>query len=195
LSRSWREPGELVQILVSRKGDAQIASAGFLVDLGCLGVKDALTNVLAPPQYEAFRSSYARRQPMKRADLDLVAKIIQEGIAYAGRLGFSPHPDYHDAAFLPEGADPASCTTPIPLGMNGKPFYIPGPFDNPAGIVRQLDRAVGPGNFHYVLELNDLPGAAEMGIEVGEPEARRSSFLPRLLRRLRPGRGRRGGGD
>jgi hypothetical protein len=41
---------------------------------------------------------------MISASFDLVAKIVREGLTYANLLGFEPHPDYHDAALLLEGA-------------------------------------------------------------------------------------------
>jgi hypothetical protein len=197
VSRSWQEPGELVQILVARSAGDEIAAAGFLVDLGCLGVKDALTHILIPSEYAEFRRTFTGIQPMTRADLNLAAKIIQEGIAYADRLGFKPHPDYRNAALLLADADPAACRTPIPLGMEGKPFYIPGPHDNPSRVVRQLERAVGPGNFHYVLELDDLADLPEEDVwelepqelepQQLEPQDRSRSVFPRLLGRFRRG--------
>ena len=117
LSRSWSEPGHLVQILLARSADIDIAVASFLVDLGCLGVKNALSNVVPPSEYEHIRRTLAQLQPLERADLNLVAKIIEEGIAYARSLGFSPHPDYRQAAILLADAHPEECDTPIPVGM------------------------------------------------------------------------------
>src|SRR5260370_20041823 len=62
VSRTWKEPGELVQILVARSAGDEIAAAGFLVDLGCLGVKDALSHVLSRREYEGFRQSFTSLQ-------------------------------------------------------------------------------------------------------------------------------------
>jgi hypothetical protein len=187
VSRTWKEPGELVQILVARSAGNEIAAAGFLVDLGCLGVKDALSHVLTRREYEGFRQSFTGLQPMMRADLNLAAKILQESIAYAKRLGFSPHPDYHAAATLLAGADPAACRTPVPQGIEGKPFFVPGPYDNVPKITRQLERAVGSGNFHFVFEIDAPIDAIASLSEEEEPDERPASFFPRLLRRLRPG--------
>jgi hypothetical protein len=185
VSRSWREPGELVQILVARSAGGEIAAAGFLVDLGSIGVKNALTHVLTSQEYEEFRRTFTSQQPMMRADLDLAAKIVHEGIAYAERFGFGPHPDYRDAAILLAGANPAACSTTVPLGLEGKPFFVPGPFDNVPKIVRQLERAVGPGNFHYVVELDDLVDTAERAAGNEVPKEPPTALFPRLLRRLR----------
>jgi hypothetical protein len=183
VSRTWQEPGEIVQILVARSAGNYIAVAGFLVDLGCLGVKNALTSLLSPAEYARFRRTFASTQPMRPAELNLVAKIIQEGIAYAESFGFRPHPDYREASLLLDGADPAACPTPIPVGVDGKPFFIPGPDDDVPKVLRQLERAVGKGNYHYVLEAGDLILTDEgAGEALEEPP---SSFFPGLLRRLR----------
>jgi hypothetical protein len=186
VSRSWQEPGELVQILVARSAGGEIAAAGILVDLGCLGVKDALSHMFTTREYETFRQSFTSLQPMMRADLNLAAKIVQEGIAYARRLGFNPHPDYRAAAPLLAHADPAACLTEIPLGIEGKPFFVQGPNDDVAKITRQLERAVGSGNYHYLFEIDGPEDISEPLIEEGEPKERRSALFPRLLRRSRP---------
>lgn len=195
ISRGWQEPGELVQILIARSSPADgIAAAGFLVDLGCLGVKDALSHLFSTTrEYEQFRQTYSGLQPMMNTDLDLAAKVIQEGIAYADRLGFKPHRDYHDAAALLTGAHPEACSTPIPLGLDGKPFFISGPHDNVPRITAQLDRAVGPGNANFLIGLND-DDEGDSVLEVvdvvegvqEEPKSEKPRLFPRLYSRLEP---------
>ncbi len=193
ISRSWQEPAELVQILVARSSpEGGIAAAGFLVDLACLGVKNALSHVFpATREYEEFRRSYTGTQPMMKADLDLAAKVIQEGIAYAGRLGFKPHRDYYDAATLLGGANPGACATPVPLGVDGKPFFISGPHDDVPRIMAQLDKAVGRGNAEFVIGLGPGDTAVDITEDTEdaedmeeEPEDERPGLFPRLVRRL-----------
>ena len=161
LPATWQEPGEIIQILVARQGPAgAIGAAMFLVDLGCLGVKNALARVF-PSRFDyedELRDLMASQQRMIDADLDLVAKIIREGIAYARSLGFNPHRDFAPAALLLAGADPDACPTPIPLGKDGKPFFVAGPYDNATRVMAQLTKAVGPGNFEYVVPIGAPPG-------------------------------------
>lgn len=127
LSREWREEGAIVQILAARRsGVGQVATGTFLVDLGCLGVKSAFTSLFhSQREYEQkLRRRITSHQSMMPADLNLVAKIIREGIAYARELGFSPDPDYRDAMLVLGDADPDACPDPIPLGgKDGKPFF------------------------------------------------------------------------
>lgn len=164
LSQSWSEVGELTQILVARQSGDAVAAAGFIVDLGCLGVKDALYRVFESEwEYAEFREMYSRMQPMEPSDLDLVAKIIREGLAYARGLGFSPNADYRKAALLLDGANPDACETPVPVGDHeGHPFFIPGPHDNPDRVIRQLERAVGPGNYDFARGLEPVALADDL---------------------------------
>ncbi len=97
-------------------------------------------------------------QPLVRGDLDTAAKIIREAIAYASRLGFQPDPDYREASLLLAGADADACDAQIPLGRDGKPFFVAGPNDNAKKIVAQLTRAVGEGNFDYIVPIGPPSG-------------------------------------
>ncbi len=160
LTKTWQKPGEIVQILVARRSPTgQIAVGSFLVDLACLGVKNAFAHLFGSAiEYRQLRDGMTRRQTMVPADLNLVAKIIREGVRYADSLGFKPDPDYRDALLVLGNADPEACDTPIPLGgEDGQPFFIAGPYDDVGKIMRQLDKAVGPGNYHFLVPLDMMP--------------------------------------
>ena len=158
LNEAWQQPEEITQILVARRSPmGQIAVGTFLVDLGCLGVKSAFAALLGSQrEYEReLRSGMMARQTMVQADLNLVAKIIREAIAYAGELGFKPDPDYRDAMLVLSGADPDACDVPIPLGgRDGKPFFIAGPYDNVDRIMAKLTRKLGPDGFTYLVPIS-----------------------------------------
>ena len=129
-----------------------------MVDLGCLGIKNALTVGFASES--TYRSEYRNQlmmgQPMVKCNLDLAAKVVEEAINYAASLGFKPHRDSKDALKLLADANPQNCTVTVPLGgENGKPFYVNGPYDDPARIIRTLERSVGPGNFDVVMILGE----------------------------------------
>ena len=158
--RDWDKEGELVQIVVARlSAEGEVAAAAFCVDLACLGVKSAFARLCdSQSEYQQrVREPMTSTQPLVSADLNLAAKIIQEGIAYARQFGFRPDPDYPRAALLLAGADPDSCSAHIPLGKDGKPFFVAGPYDNAQRIVAQLERAAGPGNFHFFVGLGGAP--------------------------------------
>ncbi|RIK39675.1 MAG: hypothetical protein DCC58_14950 [Chloroflexi bacterium] len=155
VSTGWHLPGALPQIVVVRQdaGSEAIVAATFLVDLGCLGVKNA--DVKRYTSLEVFRvtmfAMFDDLQPMEPIDLDSAAKIIREGLRYAESLGFVPHRDYAAAARYLEGADPDASALDVPLGENGKPYFMNGPYDDVPAILAQLDKAVGRGNYTATL--------------------------------------------
>lgn len=157
LSRSWEEPGAAVTLLVARRSPktGKVASTLLLVDLGCLGVKSAQVFTYKDVrEYNAgLRAHALRLQPTGPVSLNLAAKIVATGLAYAAALGFKSDPVYAQAAHLLAGADPDAEPTAVPTGgPEGKPFYVNGPRDDARKIIEQLTRSVGPGNFHYVLQ-------------------------------------------
>ena len=162
-TKDWDAEGQIVQIIVARHGpQGQVGAASFLVDLGCLGVKNAfgsLFDSVAEYKDRLAEPSHAR-QPLKKIALDLAAKIIREANAYARGLGFSPHRDYYTAAVLLEGADPDAARERVPLGgSDGRPFYAAGPYDHAAAIIAKLNKAVGEGNYTFIGPLDMLAPA------------------------------------
>ncbi|HVC35026.1 MAG TPA: hypothetical protein VNL16_16055 [Chloroflexota bacterium] len=153
MTRDWKNEENLVQAVVARRSPTgQLAAAVFLIDLGCLGVKNALVRPFASrAEYDALLETLGEEMPLEKADLDLVAKVIDEGITYAKQLGFRPHRDYYEAAAFLAGAEPEACHVKIPLGREGKPFFFAGPYDNVKRIMAQLTRRLGPNGFHYVV--------------------------------------------
>jgi hypothetical protein len=156
IAKEWREEGAIVQVIVSRLSpQGQVAAGVFLVDLGCLGVKNAFGRVFDT------RLGYAQEllqhtlatQEMIECSLDLAAKVIRDAIAYARDLGFSPHRDYRDAVLVLGDANPDACDEIVPLGKDGKPFFVSGPYDNVDRIIAKLTRRLGPEGFHYLVGL------------------------------------------
>ena len=154
LAEEWQKEGAIIQILVARRSPTgQIATGTFLVDLGCLGVKSAFASLFdTRREYrQKLRARMTSQQKMIKADVNLVAKIVREAIAYAQGLGFKPDPDYRDAMLVLGDADPDACDVPIPLGgPEGKPFFIAGPYDNVDRIMAKLTRKLGPDGFHFL---------------------------------------------
>lgn len=80
------------------------------------------------------------------APLDLAQDLVFGAVEYARGLGFDPHPDLRQAAaHLGTWQPPGRIT----FGYHGEPYFQQGPYDNPARILRTLDRTVGAGNYKY----------------------------------------------
>ena len=159
MSASWAERGQLVQIVVTRARRADdphsdCAIGVFLVDLGCLGVKNAFAKAVTAAQRREVVAKIEQNARMTEVSPDLALKVIRAGIDYAADLGFDPNPDAHLALLLLHDADPAAATETVPLGGDdGRPLYIAGPNDNPGQIMRQLEARSGPEGFGYMPEV------------------------------------------
>jgi hypothetical protein len=155
IAKDWRNTRQITQVIVSRRApNGYIGTAAFVVDLGCLGIKNALAAGFANDStYRMdYRNELMMSQPMVKCDLDLAAKVVEEAINYAASLGFKPHRDSIDARKFLAGANPQHCHETVPLGgENGKPVYVTGPYDDPVRIIRTLERSVGVGNFDVVV--------------------------------------------
>jgi hypothetical protein len=153
ISPRWKLLHGPAQLVVTRvSDDGAVASGVFVVDLGCLGVKDA--GVLRHTSLRAWREQLGepltRGQGFQPLDLNLAARIVRDGVAFARMLGFEPPANLAEAEALLAGAD-AEAAPPVPLGRDGTPFFVSGPRDDARAIVAQLERAVGPGHFRVVL--------------------------------------------
>lgn len=157
ISEAWQEPEAITQILVARRAaSTQVAYDLFLVDLGCLGSKNADAATTSTPEYEELRETMLATQPLVLCSLDLAAKVVHEAIRYARGLEFTPHKDARKALKLLRGAQTERVNESVPLGDGtGKPFYVAGPFDNAKWVLHKLDQVVGPGNYHYFAPITE----------------------------------------
>ena len=154
VNENWRGFGGLTQLLVSRRSakTGDTVAGVFLVDLGCLGIKNGFLSFLDPGEYNRLVGGLRETQTMVVCEPDLAAKIVLASLEYADSLGFKPHPDAVEAFPLLIGADASACDELVPLGDGkGKPFYTSGPHDNVKRILATLNRTVGPGEYEYIV--------------------------------------------
>ncbi len=144
----------LAQVVVSRKrGNGEIFAAVFLVDLFCLGVKNALIHECGELEFEQLLDHIRRDMPLERTDPACARRLVEDAVDYAGELGLAPHKDYAKAARIFGDIDASACFRSFVFGREGKPFYVSGPNDTPGFIrrvLRSLEQSCGPGGFHYL---------------------------------------------
>jgi hypothetical protein len=129
---------------------------GFLLDVWCLGVKNALPpEPMAPTRLAEHRHAYFDAfEGHVQVPAELVRALVFGAAAYARELGFDPEADFAAAAaVLGEPVGPC----PIGFGRDGKPFYVIGPYDDPEAVVRTLRGTVGDDGFHYALAFPEQP--------------------------------------
>jgi hypothetical protein len=154
-------------VLVSREvGDGLLAVAILLVDVYCLGVKDAYLRIVTPLEYDDFLRDIALHETLERVTPAYARKLVEDSVAYARDLGLSPHPDYEKTKRIWGTIDPAECPVNFEFGKDGKPFYVTGPNDTPARVrqvMEALTQSRGPNEFHYLAGLDPRVGLSLYG--------------------------------
>ncbi len=154
VARSDMDSNGIGPLLIARKQpDGDVVFATFLVDLYCLGVKDAFCNAgMSMRDYESrlkpmtFRGARPRIIPPV-----LLHQFVYGAIDYAASIGFEPHRDFELASCL---LDPRETVPPNPglrFGRDGKPLFISGPSDDVPRVLRVLERTVGAGNYDFLI--------------------------------------------
>lgn len=145
--------GGLASVVVAREhGWDKVSVCGYLVDVYCLGVKNAHGPEIGDElDLRRFRERYfsAYADGFQEAPFELAQHLVLGAVDYARGLGFEPHQDFAKvAAHLGEWAGASAIT----FGREGKPFYISGPYDDERKVMRTLEKAVGaPPNFDYIV--------------------------------------------
>jgi hypothetical protein len=149
-------------LVVSRfKADGRVEAGFFLLDVFCLGVKDAgfhRFNSVADYQ-ESLLDRLFRGDDAVRMTPAAARKLAEDAVSYARGLGFSPGADYKKASRVFGGITTADCDEEFVFGKDGKPFYIQGPSDPPARaerILRALEARCGEGGYHYIAASDDF---------------------------------------
>lgn len=142
-------------VLARALSPSRIAASVFMVDVHCLGVKDAFYQEYSSDRFrEAIHHLASNGTGLVDIEPEYACKLVSDAVDYAHDLGFAPHKDYAAAAALFGTIDPTSCTAEFVFGKDGKPFYVQGPRDTPGKvriIMRNLTERLGEGNFDFVL--------------------------------------------
>jgi yecA family protein len=154
IGKDWKKLG-MANVLVARiRPEKGVEFAVFLVDIFCLGVKDAMHEEgLSDGEFRRYLNEHVGehiREPIHPA---CAKKLIEGAIAYAENLGFSPHRDYRKARKVLSGLDAASCPETFLYGEDGMPCYVRGPDDSEDRVDRVLtvlERKCGPDGFKFV---------------------------------------------
>lgn len=150
--------GRAAALVARRHRTNRVSVAGYLVDTGCLGVKDVLgPRILNDRELSGFVSMFFSAfdpagRPL-RAPLELAQHLVHGGIAAARRLGFEPHPDFAEVADHLGNWD-GDCA--ITFGKDGRPCYVAGPYDDVDAVLRTLSATVGADNFTFIAPADAL---------------------------------------
>ncbi|MBI5497359.1 MAG: winged helix-turn-helix transcriptional regulator [Deltaproteobacteria bacterium] len=139
---------KLIQIaVVAGDSPSLVAVHVFLVDPGCLGVKNCFSRKrFTPGEVRALLTHIEEGsgQTWERVSLATVRELVFGAVDFARSLGFEPVDGFaRCAGVLGPWAGP--CVFAFSRG--GKPFYVSGPHDDVPRIMQTLRRSVGEGNF------------------------------------------------
>jgi hypothetical protein len=150
----------LGQLVIARRAPSgKIACGVFLVDVFCLGVKDAFWKLMGSAEYETLIDKIEAHGRLREVTPEYFSKLVHCAADYAQSLGFAPHHDFRAARLLLAGIDPSLCLDELEFGKDGKPFYIRGPNESLARARAICDRMQELGG-HYMVGLdpdNSMP--------------------------------------
>lgn len=155
----WEEG--IGSVLISRTRGNEVAFAMFMVDMYCLGVKDAWCDVVSRSDYDfkifekAFGGEHVDLSP------ECARHLVEGAVHYARDLGFSPHRDYRQAKRVFGDIDALQCQQEFIYGKDGKPLFIAGPNDRAMRcqqIIDTLEARCGPDGYHYIMPISESTG-------------------------------------
>lgn len=145
----------LAHVLISRLlPKDRVAVVVFLVDSYCLGVKDCFGRLVVRAEYDNLCKELDKKFEMEDHSPADVRKLVEGSIAYARRLGFEPHPDYHRVKPIFGDLDPQESNREFEFGNEGKPLFVSGPNDGPdrcRRIINMLESSCGHGEYHVII--------------------------------------------
>jgi hypothetical protein len=145
-------------VIVSRTMPTGLIGASFfLVDIYCLGIKNAFFEVMSSEEY-AYKTAGLQHEKLTCIEPPCARKLVEDAEAYARDLGFKPHPDYKVAKRIFGDIDVTACPMHFEFGKDGKPFFVSGPYDTPEKcdrIIDTLTKRCGPDGFHFIIGMGE----------------------------------------
>jgi len=137
----------------------RIGMGVFLLDVYCLGVKDAFYSNLLLDEYNEKKQQFEDEGGLEMIHPSCARKLIEGGVNYANQFGCKPHRDYKVVKAIFGEIDSAACPREFDYGKDGKPYYVSGPHDSPQKtetILKNLEKKCGPGGYDYMISVKGL---------------------------------------
>jgi len=150
LTESLFEIGIGTLVLARGATHHHLAVGSFLIDVFCLGIKDAMFRRIEGEEFEIYMDATDLGSPTISVDPSYARKLLREVAAWSQSIGFAPHRDFAavERIFGDVTADASDAS--FRFGRDGKPVYIPGPSDTAPLIrqrVEQLRKHLGDDGF------------------------------------------------
>jgi hypothetical protein len=140
-------------VIARRVSGGQLACGLFLVDVFCLGVKDATWKIISEGEFKELRRKIGEHGRLQDVPPEYFAKLVYRAVDYAQSLGFPPHRDFRHAQRLLGGIDPSLCPDEFEFGQDGRPHYFAGPLESNEKARSLAERVAAQGG-HFTLPLS-----------------------------------------
>ena len=129
-----------------------VAFSSFLIDVFCVGIKDVMFESVEGEVFEMYMDASDAGSPMVSVDPGYARKLLRDLAAWSQSIGFAPHRDFAavERIFGDVSADASDAV--FRFGRDGRPVYIPGPYDTASLIrrrVEQLQKHLGDDGFGF----------------------------------------------
>jgi hypothetical protein len=153
LTESVFEIGMGTLVLARGATPHHLAFSTFLVDVFCLGIKDVMFESVERDVFEMYMEATEAGSPLVSVDPSYARKLLRDLAAWSQSIGFPPHRDFAavERMFGDVRADASDAV--FRFGRDGKPVYIPGPYDSDPLIQRRiqhLQKYLGDDGFGFV---------------------------------------------
>jgi hypothetical protein len=142
-------------LILARGASPNYLNVGvFLVDVACLGVKNVFFRSFEPEEFELLIATTSHTQPLAEVDPSYARKLLRDVTAWSGAIGFAPPRDFAAVEPLFGDVRADACDATFEFGRDGKPMYLPGPFETPAQVrlrLEQLRKRLGDDGFEAII--------------------------------------------
>lgn len=178
-------------VIISRKLDTgRIALGVFLVDIYCLGIREAaFALVPTVAQYDEIVGNAKRLFKMKKAEPAYVRKLVEGAAEYAQSFGFPPHKNYEKATVIFGDIDASTYTKKIEFGKKGKPCYLRAenePSANVARIIASLKAVCGPDGYEEVVISDQFLEKASEGDDEPDEDEKKDAKAAAEAKKVEP---------
>jgi hypothetical protein len=154
VNADWQKE-KMASVMVLRKHvNGHVSGSNFLVDLLCLGVKDA-TWFFNTDENELIEMTQNTDVPIMETSYELAHNIVYAGLEFAEEYYIKPHPEFAIAKYVLEEDDDAIELMEIETGEDGMPHLVESFFGQYAEAHKMLKKYAGEGNYKVSLAIFD----------------------------------------
>jgi hypothetical protein len=129
-----------------------LAFGSFLIDVFCLGIKDVMFESLESDEFDTYVEVADAGSPLASIDPGDARKLLRDLAVWSQSIGFPPHRDFAAVERIFGDVSADASEADFQFGSDGKPLYIPGPFDSASLIrrrIEQLQKRLGDDGFEF----------------------------------------------